>query len=198
MSAHCAAHRSSALVDPTRCGSGLGQIAVGILGVVLAGVLVIGQISLATTRGIQQNLGGLIANMDDGNRTMEQIVAKSRPSIQMEKNIGKQAELLASTRDAMVVTNAEMAKMLRTVDGLGATVDRMRATSQRLSSGVSGMQSDTDAVAGMLEPLPAGARRTHRHLARIKTDSHATNVELRAIGGKMQRYGLPHAKGVAR
>lgn len=185
-------------VDPSRQGSAWQQIATGILGVVLAAVLIMGQVSLATTRGIQHNLGDVIANMQQGNATMRDIVEKAAPSVQMERTIGNQSRTLAHTRDTMTVLNSEMARIGSTTNDLHGTVRGMRDTSRNVASGVSAMNRDTARIVTLLEPLPKRTRRTHGYLKRIGADSRAINGELGAISGKMLRYGLPHAKKVGR
>jgi Tfp pilus assembly protein PilN len=188
----------SAFVDPTKRGNGLGQIATGILGIVLAAVLVIGQISLATTRGIEQNLNRLITHMDQGNQTMHEIVRKSKPTVKMRSDVERQEQVLGLSRDTLVVTNAEMRKMLLVTARLQKTTLKMKQTSDHLASGVAGMEASTNKVNATLRPLPAKTSLTKGHLEKIRNDSKDINGELNAIGAKMLGYGLPRARGVKR
>lgn len=183
------------LVDHTRAGSAGGQAAIGIAGIVLAVILVVGQISLATTKGIAVHLHASVEHMTEGNEVMESVIERAAPSVELEKILDKQAKTLASTQDAMVMTNEQMRSIGATTTELDGVVGSMEATSSKLASGVTGMRASTDTMADELGTLPAATKRTHRQLATISGDTAAINTELTAIGRKMQAYGLPHALG---
>ena len=187
---------ASIFLDETRPGSAWQQIGVGIVGIMLAITLVVGQITVATTRGIHSNLKVVVEQMGDGNKTMEEIIEKGKPSMQLEKTIGKKAVLLTKTRDSMVVMNDAMDSMGKTTDGLYKTVLDMRNTSRKLKVGVASMNSDTGKMVVLLGELPDGTDRTHVHLKRMATDSSAIVGELNALSGKMEGFGLEKARNV--
>jgi septal ring factor EnvC (AmiA/AmiB activator) len=163
----------AALVDETRAGSAGSQLAIGIAGVVLAVVLVMGQISLATTKGMAIHLAASVDNITRGNEVMESV----------------------STRDAMVLTNRELEAIAAEQETLVTTVDGMQQTSAQLDSDVASLSGSTAEMTSMLGTLPDATARTHKQLHRINTDTNAINQELAAIGRKMLSYGLPRAKG---
>ncbi|MCW2925737.1 MAG: hypothetical protein JWM98_3141 [Thermoleophilia bacterium] len=181
------------LVDETRLGSAGGQAMVGITGIVLAVILVMGQISLATSKGIAMHLHNSVQHVTSGNQTMESVIERAAPSVQMETALAAQAKTLAHTKDAMVQTNAQMAGIAKTTKQLDGVVGRMQATSATLASGVGAMDKQTGRITSMLGTLPGATERTHSQLSKINSDTNAINTELGAIGGKMEKYGLPHA-----
>jgi uncharacterized phage infection (PIP) family protein YhgE len=184
------------LVDETRMGSAGGQAAIGIAGIVLAVVLVMGQISLATTKGLSEHLHASVEHMTEGNETMKSVIERAAPSKQLEGAIGKQSEALARTRDDMVIANAQMSDMARTTGSLQSVVGTMQKTSGGLATDVGGIQRDTTSIVSLLGTLPAAADKTQHSMGRIGTDTDALTTELNAIGTKMQSYGLPQAQGV--
>ena len=183
------------LVDETRVGSAGGQLTVGIAGVVLAVILVMGQVSLATSKGMAVHLHHSVAHITKGNEVMESVVERAAPSVELEKMLREQSLTLAHTRDAMVQTNEELAAILGSMDGLSTTVDGMAGTSEQLASDVASLSSSTSTMTSNLGTLPEATTQTHAQLARINTDTNAINGELAAIGRKMMSYGLPQAKG---
>lgn len=183
-------------IDPSRAGSRWQQAGVGVAGIVLAVVLIVGQISVATTAGIQRNLHANVQNLRDGNKTMEQIVTKAAPTVALEDVIEEQKKTLGHTRKTMGLLNQEMAQIGATTDELSGTVSRMETASGQLSSGVAGMNSDTTAIVDLLGSLPGATERTHGKLERIGSDSKAINTELNTISGRLQGYGLPKARNV--
>lgn len=183
------------LVDEHRLGSAGGQAAIGIAGVVLAVVLVMGQISLAMTKGIAVHLHNSVAHITEGNKVMESVVERAAPSVIMEKALARQSATLANTRDAMKGTNAELGKITETKHRLLDVVGGMQTTSSSLASGVEGVNTSTTRMTGLLGTLPDATTRTHEQLSTINTDTAAINGELNAIASKMVSYGLPRAKG---
>jgi septal ring factor EnvC (AmiA/AmiB activator) len=185
----------AALVDETRAGSAGSQLAIGIAGVVLAVVLVMGQISLATTKGMAIHLAASVDNITRGNEVMESVIERAAPSVELEKLLAAQSQTLASTRDAMVLTNRELEAIAAEQETLVTTVDGMQQTSAQLDSDVASLSGSTAEMTSMLGTLPDATARTHKQLHRINTDTNAINQELAAIGRKMLSYGLPRAKG---
>lgn len=194
-SAHSDGSPLAALVDEQRLGSAGGQAMVGIAGVVLAIVLVVGQISLATTKGIATHLHASVEHITEGNKHMESVIERAAPSAQLETVLESQSKTLAHTRDAMATTNEELEVILEEKRKLIAVVGRMETTSAELATGVDGVNSSTTKMTGMLGSLPSATTRTHKQLALINADTKAINAELAAIAAKMQKYGLPRAKG---
>lgn len=183
------------LVDETQLGSAGGQAAIGIAGIVLAVVLVVGQVSLATTKGMSVHLSTTVDNITRGNEVLESVVERAAPSVELEKVLDRQGATLASTRDAMASTNAELASIIAAKRELVGTVEGMQSTSAALASDVDGLSASTTRMTSMLGSLPASTERTHKQLATINTDTDAINAELGAIGRKMLSYGLPRAQG---
>ena len=183
------------LVDEQRLGSAGGQVAIGIAGIVLAVVLVMGQISLAMTKGIAVHLHNSVEHITEGNKVMESVVERAAPSVMMEDALAKQSATLANTRDAMKSTNAELGKIKETKHRLLDVVGGMQASSSSLASNVEGVNASTSKMTGLLGTLPDATTRTHKQLSTINTDTAAINAELNAIAGKMVKYGLPRAKG---
>ncbi len=185
----------ASLVDEQRLGSAGGQTLVGVAGIVLAVILVMGQISLATTKGIAVHLHNSVAHITEGNQVMESVIERAAPSVELEKILAEQEQTLVHTKNAMASTNAELASILSINNQLIGTVGGMQQSSKQLASDVSSLSGSTATMTRELGTLPAATKRTHGKLARISTDTGAINTELGAIGAKMQRYGLPHAKG---
>lgn len=187
---------ASRWADSDKPGSPWQQAMVGVLGVVLALTLVIGQVAVATTAGISRNLHANIKHLEDGNKTMKTIIERAGPTVLMEQVVRNQELILANTQKTLGVLNGHMGKIGATTAGLGSTVGTMQSTSGELATGVQGMNSDTQKIVGLLEPLPVAIGRTHTQLGQISTDAGAINGELNTISGKMIKYGLPHAKKV--
>ena len=183
------------LVDAQRLGSAGGQAAIGVAGIVLAIILVMGQISLATSKGIAAHLHASVAHITEGNQVMESVVERAAPAVELEKILDKQAATLANTHDTMVMTNEQMRGIAATTTELDGVVTSMEATSSSLATEVSGMQESTSTMADTLATLPAATQRTHKQLATISSDTTAINTELSAIARKMKNYGLPQALG---
>lgn len=183
------------LVDEQRLGSAGGQAAVGIAGIVLAVILVMGQISLATTKGLAVHLHNSVEHMAKGNEVMESVVERAAPSVVMEEALAGQAKTLANTRQALVRTNAELAKIDTTKDSLLDVVGGMKSTSGSLATNVEGVNESTGKMTKLLGTLPDATTRTHGQLSTINRDTAAINAELNAIAAKMVKYGLPRAKG---
>ncbi len=196
MSTYASTSAGTALLNPYQQGSRWAQLGMGITGIVLAVVLVVGQISVATSAGIQRNLHQNISHLRDGNETMASIVRKSADSPKTGKIVEGQAATLQNTLDTMKVLNGHMAAIGETTSSLTGTVSRMESASGTVSTGIAGMESSTNTIAELLGSLPAATDRTHKELGRINTDSAAINAELGAISAKMTGYGLPHAKNV--
>lgn len=184
-----------AFVDPTRAGSAWQQCAVGALGIALALLLVVGQVSVATTRGIQRNLHTIVGHLEAGNVTMNSIIDKAEPSTGMDQIVAQQRGVLERTRDTILQLNGEMKVVDATTVELTKTVSTMRSESQTLAGGVKGMSQDTARMAELLEPLPAQTKDTHANLDALASDSRAISGEVKAIGGKMRGYGFPAASG---
>lgn len=185
----------SPLVDETRLGSAGGQTVTGIAGIVLAVVLVVGQISVATTKGIAVHLHKSVEHIALGNDVMESVIERGAPTAPMEGAVAAQARTLAKTRAAMARTNTEMAKMQGTTATLDSTVARMQGTSTSLATGVTSVSRGTKDIAATLSGLPASTRTTGTSLDRISTDTNALNHELEAIGAKMRHWGLARVRG---
>lgn len=185
----------SGMVDERHLGSAGGQFAVGVAGIVLAIVLIVGQISLATTKGLAVHLSTSVDNLTQGNQVMESVIERAAPTAALESALEQQSTTLASTRDAMVQTNAELDTITTSMGGLLETVGGMQTTGDQLASSVGGLSGSTSSMTGMLGTLPEATERTHKQLSTISTDTTAINAELAAIGRKMMSYGLPRAKG---
>ncbi len=183
------------LVNEQRLGSAGGQAAIGVAGIVLAIVLVMGQISLAMTKGIAVHMHNSVEHITEGNKVMESVIERAAPSVMMETALASQSKTLASTRDAMKTTNAELAKIEVTKTRLLDVVNGMETSSSSLASNVAGVNASTSKMTGMLGTLPDATTRTHKQLSTINTDTKAINTELNAIAAKMVKYGLPRAKG---
>jgi hypothetical protein len=183
------------LVDEQRLGSAGGQAAVGIAGIVLAIVLIMGQISLATTKGIAVHLRTAVDNIEEGNQVMESVIERAAPSVELEKMLDKESKTLANTRDAMAQTNGELDSIMTTKMELIGTVGEMEASSAKLATDVEGVNTSTQKMTAMLGTLPAATKRTHKQLSTINGDTTAINGELAAIAAKMVKYGLPRALG---
>lgn len=183
------------LVDETRVGSAGGQAMVGIAGIVLAVLLVVGQVSLATTKGISAHLHASVEHMTEGNQVMEGVIAKAAPSVEMERTLGKQATSLAAVRDTMVQTNAQLDEIGATTKQLNGATTRMQATSETLATDVASVDANTTKINTSLGSLPTATDATLQSITRINRDMTALNVELAAIGDKLLSYNLPRAKG---
>jgi hypothetical protein len=183
------------LVNEQRLGSAGGQAAIGFAGIALAVILVMGQISLATTKGMAVHLNQSVAHLTEGNKTMESVVERAAPSVQLEQVLEAQSATLANTRDAMAQTNSELDSISGSMGGLVDVVGGMQGTSDTLASNVGTLSGSTGKMTGLLGSLPAATSRTHKQLSTINTDTNAINGELAAIGRKMMSYGLPKAKG---
>lgn len=183
------------LVDEQRLGSAGGQAAMGVAGIVLAIILVVGQISLATTKGIATHLHASVEHITEGNKVMESVIERAAPSTELEKVLASQSKTLARTRDAMAATNGELRQIEQTNADLSRVVGRMDARSGALATGVEAVDASTTDMVSMLGTLPGATKRTHRQLGRINGDTNAINAELAAIADKMLAYGLPRAAG---
>lgn len=190
-----AASPLSPLVNEQRLGSPGGQVAIGVAGIVLAVVLVMGQISLAMTKGIAVHMHNSVVHITEGNKTMESVIERAAPSVAMETALASQSKTLANTRVALKKTNAELMKIDVTKARLLKVVSGMEASSSSLATNVAGVNTSTSKMTGMLGTLPDATNRTHKQLSTINTDTAAINTELNAIAAKMVKYGLPHAKG---
>jgi hypothetical protein len=187
---------SAALVDESRPGSVRSQVLIGITGIVLGIVLIVGQVSVATTNGMSANLHRNVSNLEAGNATLEEIVEKAQPTRVIQQVVARQGVVLDRTVKTMQALNGEMAQVADTTSELEGSVKGMQATSGELARGVEGMSRDSAEMARMLETLPDATTRTNVQLDRINADSTALNGELRSVGRKMERYGLPKAKHV--
>lgn len=183
------------LVDETRVGSAGGQALTGIAGIVLAIILVAGQVSLATTKGIAVHLDRSVANITEGNETMEQVIERAAPTTQLAKVLDGQAKMLAHTRDAMVMTNAELGEIGTTTGTLDDVVGTMEGTSSTLATTVGEMDANTKAIVGSLGSLPNSTERTAGTLKSINGDMVSINAELDELSRKLIGYGLPQAAG---
>ncbi|MCB0877638.1 MAG: hypothetical protein KDC46_01470 [Thermoleophilia bacterium] len=198
MTSHAASGAPSPLaplVDERRLGSAGGQAAIGIAGIVLAVILVMGQISIATSKGMAMHLSSSVDNITEANKVMESVIERAAPSVELEKVLDQQSQTLADTRDSMVVTNDELATIIDAKHRLIRIVGGMQSTSDQLASNVGSLRSSTSTMTSELGTLPAATTNTHKQLQRINTDTNAINGELGAIGQKMMSYGLPHAQG---
>lgn len=199
MTAATASHTPLApLVDETKLGSSLGQAMTGVAGIVLAVVLVIGQISLATTKGLAEHLHQNVVHTTRGNEVMVSVIERASVSPKLAAMMEEQSATLASTRDTMQRTNAGMGAMSGTATELDGVVARMEGSSSSLATSISGIQGDSEKMAELLGSLPAKTEKTQTALSRINNDTIALNTELGTIAAKMQGYGLPRAKGAPR
>lgn len=185
----------ASMVNEKKRGSAAGQAALGIAGIILAVVLIMGQISLAITKGMAVHLEASVQHIREGNEVMESVIERAAPSVELEKMLDKQSETLANTRDAMVQTNEQLESILVSKKQLIEVVGGMQSTSASLASDVSSLGSSTADMNSQLGTLPSATVRTHKQLARINKDTSAINGELAAIGRKMRAFGLPRAKG---
>ncbi len=168
---------------------------VGVAGLVLAVILVMGQVSLATSKGMAVHLHNSVEHISQGNVVMESIVERTAPATALETILKKQTETLASTRNSLAQTNADLDAIITAKHGLIDVVDGMQSTSGALATDVGALGSSTTRMTSLLGELPDSTARTHKQLNRINTDTNAINAELAAIGRKMMSYGLPRAKG---
>ncbi|MCW2955841.1 MAG: hypothetical protein JWO69_710 [Thermoleophilia bacterium] len=185
----------SPLVDERRVGSAGGQALIGIAGIVLAIILVVGQLSLATTKGMAVHLEESVANITDGNVVMEQVIERAAPSAQLTKVLAQQAKTLQSTSDAMARTNAELATIGGTSDDLQGIVAKMERQGASLAGTVAEMDATTAKITKELGTLPTSTGRTSTAMGAINTDMASINAELGALSKKLQKYGLPKAAG---
>lgn len=189
-------HRPSTMYDDTRAGSGLGQVGVAIVAIVLAIVLIVGQVALATTRDIASHLHESVANLAQGNTTMLQVIDRARPNPVIGKALAKQSQVLAHTSVTLTQVNVAMAQIIGTTNGLSTTVGSMQRSSNGLAGGVSGMARDSAKIASILGKLPDTASKISVSTSAIDGDSKDINTQLGAIEGKMKNYGLPQAKDI--
>jgi hypothetical protein len=184
------------VVDSTKPGSVMSQALTGAVGLVLALVLIGGQISLATTKGISENLHKNVQQLKDGNKTMASVIERAEPSVAMEATLGAQADSLGNTERTMGLLNKEMATSGKVTDDLMSTVARMQSTSGLLANSVGAMNYDSLRMLDLLQMMPASTQHTYVGLNRIGGDTKAINGEMQAITAKMRRYGLTPAHGV--
>jgi ABC-type transporter Mla subunit MlaD len=163
--------------------------------IAVALILVIGQIALATTKGISAHLHTSVQNITDGNKVMEEVLERSAPSAALGKVLASQSTTLANTRDAMVQTNGELGQIADTTGQLGGVVDGMGSTSGQLADTIGSMETSTKRMTDQLGTLPGATERTSGSLSRINSDMAAVNVELNALAAKLQKYGLKQAAG---
>ena len=185
----------SPLVDEQRLGSAGGQAMVGIAGLVLAVILVVGQVSLATSKGMAIHLHESVQHISQGNEVMESVVERSAPASVLETILERQSQTLANTRESLVQTNADLDSIITAKHELIDVVAGMQSTSGQLADDVGALGTSTSRMTSMLGELPDSTASTHKQLNRINTDTNAINAELAAIGRKMMSYGLPRAKG---
>ena len=192
------AHRQNASIflDQSKPGSVWAQVLTGVVGIILCVVLIVGQLAVAITSGIQHNLHQSVLNLARGNQTMTQVLDKAQPVPMVEKVTKIQQDTLANTSATMVILNGQMAAIGGTTGGLKSTVDKMAAQSGSIATGVEGMDSTTKNVNSKLGGLLPATDKVAKPLGRIATDSTAINVELAAIAAKLVSYGLPAAQGV--
>ena len=183
------------ITDDTRSGKPWQQALIGVLGIVLALVLVAGQISVATTRGIADNMRLLNANLEEGNEVMFEIVKKSAPAPVMEKVVNEQSGTLAHTRDSLVLMNEELDAMMATTDELQMQSQALQGTAGEVAGTVQGMEGSIGAMIATLGTLPTTTASAGDSLSSVRTDSAAINAELEAVGTKLEKYGLPKARG---
>jgi hypothetical protein len=193
--AHNRVSQLSGLVDETRVGSAGGQALTGIAGIVLAVLLVLGQVSLATTKGISAHLHSSVAHMTEGNQVMTSVIARAAPAVQMEKTLGAQEQTLGAVRDSMVQTNVQLGEIGSTTAQLASATTSMQGTSSRLATDVANVDVNTTKINKQLGGLPAATSATGGSLLKINADMHALNFELATISQKLMKYGLPRAKG---
>jgi len=196
MTALAPRQHASIFLDQNKPGSVWAQVLTGVVGIVLAAMLIVGQIAVALTAGIQHNLHTSVVNLGRGNGTMAQILDKAQPIGLVEKVTQKQQDTLANTLDTMKLLNAQMAQIGTTTGAMQGTVGSMATNSASLADGVAGMDSNTGKITDKLGGLVVGTDKLAVPLGHIATDSTAINAELLAIAGKLQSYGLPPAKGV--
>lgn len=183
------------LVDHTRLGSASGQALTGIAGIVLAVLLVVGQISLATTKGISAHLHASVQHMTEGNQVMQSVIERAAPSVEMERVLAGQSKTLANTRDTMIRTNAQLGEITATTGKLSASTTTMQKTSEQLAADVTSVDRNTALINKRLGGLPAATDATGGSLTGIAGDLHDLNGELEAISRKLMKYGLPRARG---
>lgn len=200
MSAAAASTRSTLapLVDESRLGSSIGQTLIGVAGIVLAIILIMGQLTLATTKGMAEHLHQTMLHTTKANEVMESVIERAAPTPVLAKTIENQSKMLQSTRDTMHAANAGMAGLNNSAKDMSGTVGGMRTTSGKLATGITGIGADTKKMGAMLGKLPAQVNGTQTAMTKINTDTRALNTELAAIAGKMQGYGLPTVKGAPR
>jgi septal ring factor EnvC (AmiA/AmiB activator) len=183
------------LVDHRRLGSAGGQALTGIAGIVLAVLLVVGQVSLATTKGISAHLHASVQHMTEGNEVMQSVIERAAPSVEMERVLAQQSKTLANTRDTMIKTNAQLGQITTTTGKLSTSTSAMQATSEKLATDVAAVDANTATINKRLGGLPAATDATGGSLTSISTDLHDLNGELIEISRKLMKYGLPRAQG---
>jgi methyl-accepting chemotaxis protein len=186
------------LVDETRLGSSIGQTLTGVAGIVLAIILIMGQLSLATTKGLAEHLHQSVVHVTEGNKVMESVIERAAPSPQLAKMVEEQSQTLQSTRDTMHTTNASMGSLNAASTNMNTVVGQMAGSSGKLATGITHIGADTKKMGTMLGKLPPQTTKTQTAMSRINKDTLALNTELAAIAGKMQGYGLPTVKGAPR
>lgn len=186
------------LVDESRLGSSIGQTMVGVAGIVLAVILIMGQLSLATTKGLAEHLHTTVGHVTEANKVMESVIERAAPSPQLAKMVAQQSQILQSTRDTMHTTNASMSGLNSASTNMNTVVGSMGASSGKLATGIEHIGADTKKMGVALGKLPAQTAGTQTAMSRINKDTLALNTELAAIAGKMQGYGLPTVKGAPR
>ncbi|MBC7460489.1 MAG: hypothetical protein H7287_03935 [Thermoleophilia bacterium] len=186
------------LVDETRQGSAGGQTLIGVAGIVLAVLLVVGQVSLATTKGMAAHLHNSVQHMTEGNDVMEGVIAKAAPSVKMEQTLAQQEQTLGNVRDTMVTTNTQLGEIGATTKKLGAATSRMQVSSSKLAADVAAVDVNTASINASLSTLPIASDATLTSITKINTDMTALNFELATISQKLMKYGLPRAKGARR
>lgn len=195
---HSAPSAFAGLVDETRQGSAGGQTLIGVAGIVLAVLLVVGQVSLATTKGMATHLHNSVEHMTQGNEVMEGVIAKAAPSVKMEQTLAQQEQTLGNVRDTMVKTNTQLAEVGATTTQLGTATARMEAASGKLAADVAAVDTNTAEINTSLSSLPIATDATLKSITKINTDMTALNFELATISQKLMKYGLPRAKGARR
>jgi methyl-accepting chemotaxis protein len=188
----------TAIGDPSRRGSPRSQLAVGLCAFALAFTLVAGQLTLAITKGIHANLKQGVAQVEQGNEGLEKIIDNAEPTAMINELVKTQSETLVHTSETMTILNGELAAIAESTGSIESDVNAMQKSSAAVSAAVGEMSADTAKMYELLLPIPKRADSTARSIDRIATDTAAVSGEMKSISGKLERYGLPQAKGVRR
>lgn len=186
------------VVDPTRQGSPAAHALTGLVAIVLAATLVMGQVALATTKGIATHLEQTSSNLERGNRTVDSVVARSRPAAEVQRLVRRQATTLGSTRQSLVLLNGTLSETARTTSRLDRSVAGTQASSVALAQDLQKVRSSSRSLGTGLRMLPTTARAVRTAVEGTRRDTEVIAWEIARTGIVLRNYGLPRAQGARR